>query len=113
MTIWTVPARVVRVIDGDTIVADLDQGWSTWRVNQRIRLLGCDCPEMNTPAGKEAKRFVEICLTDDNGDWLPITVTSHSLDSFGRVLGSVRWPFAGGIVDLTDHLISNGRAVPR
>ncbi len=127
MTAWTVPARVIRVIDGDTIVADLDLGWNTWRLNQRIRLLGCDCPEMPTAAGKAARRFTEEALwnpygSDDAGgnmgSFYPITVESHALDNFGRVLARVRWSTStatgpGAIHDLTDDLIGAGHAVPR
>jgi len=104
MTTWTVPAIVRRVIDGDTIVCDLDQGWDTWRVNQRIRLLDIDCPEMNTAEGRMAKQFT--------ADQLPlgtsVTVISHSLDNFGRVLGQVI--LADGR-DLSGCLIRAGHAV--
>lgn len=103
MNTWTVPAIVRRVIDGDTIVCDLDQGWDTWRVNQRIRLLGVDCPEMNTTEGRMAKQFT--------ADHLPVgtevTVVSHSLDNFGRVLGVV---LLDGGTPLAGMLLAAGHA---
>ena len=34
---WTVPATVVRVIDGDTIIVTLDLGWRVYRNDERIR----------------------------------------------------------------------------
>lgn len=37
-------AKVVRVIDGDTVVLHIDQGFYSW-TEQRIRVDGVDCPE--------------------------------------------------------------------
>lgn len=42
-------ATYVRTIDGDTIVVDLDLGFSTWIRNASLRLLGVDTPELNSP----------------------------------------------------------------
>ena len=43
--VWLVHAVIVRVIDGDTVVANLDLGWHTWRHDEHIRLNGIDAPE--------------------------------------------------------------------
>jgi endonuclease YncB( thermonuclease family) len=112
MTVWTVPAQIVRVIDADTLVVNLDQGWRTWRLNERVRLLGCNAPELSTPAGREAKQFAERLLCDENGDYRPITVVSHSLDKYGRVLGSVHWSGVSFPYDLASELLTAGHAVP-
>jgi len=93
MSTWTVPGRVTRVIDGDTLVADLDLGWGVWRVGTHIRLAGINCPEMSVPAGQDARQYV----IDRLHPWGPaveaagITVVSHSLDKYGRVLADVYW----------------------
>jgi endonuclease YncB( thermonuclease family) len=122
MTVWNVPARVTRVIDGDTVVADLDLGWSTWRLGQRVRLLGCDAPEMNTAEGKAARGFVQQILWDAYGVdregvlgmFYPIRIASHSIDNFGRVLAYVGWTDRSNTVhDLTKMLLDAGHAVPR
>lgn len=83
--IWNVPGYVVRVVDGDTIVADLDLGWKMWKKDQHIRLLGINAPEMNLAEGKEAKAYLQAFLSPNDR----IIVASHSIDSFGRVLGDV------------------------
>jgi endonuclease YncB( thermonuclease family) len=41
--------RIVRVIDGDTIVVDIDYGHDLWRLNQILRLRGIDAAETNDP----------------------------------------------------------------
>jgi endonuclease YncB( thermonuclease family) len=46
-------AEIVRVIDGDTVVADVDLGFGTWRRGERLRLAGLDAPE---PRGEERAR---------------------------------------------------------
>ena len=41
--------RIVRVIDGDTIVVDIDLGYGLWQVGQPLRLRGIDAAEINDP----------------------------------------------------------------
>ena len=85
MTTWSVPARVVRVVDGDTVVLDLDLGWRIWRLGERCRLAGINCPELSTLEGAKARAFV----SDLVGVGRMVTFTSHSLDKYGRPLGHV------------------------
>jgi len=41
-------AKVINVIDGDTIVVDIDLGFNVVLSNQSVRLLGVDTPESRT-----------------------------------------------------------------
>jgi len=41
--------RIVRVIDGDTIVVDIDLGYGLWQVGEPLRLRGIDAAEANDP----------------------------------------------------------------
>lgn len=45
----TYHAKLVRVIDGDTIVVDLDLGRSTWIHDDILRLAHINAPEMRGP----------------------------------------------------------------
>ena len=82
---WQVWGTVLRWIDGDTMVADLDLGWETWRHGARVRLLGIDAPESRQPGGSEATvRARVLCPVGS-----VVRVESWRLDSFGRVLGSI------------------------
>jgi endonuclease YncB( thermonuclease family) len=41
--------RIVRIIDGDTIIVDIDLGRGLWQVGQALRLRGIDAAETNDP----------------------------------------------------------------
>ncbi len=63
---YTYPARVESVIDGDTIWAVIDCGFDTF-VREKLRFHKIDTPELGTPEGEKARRYVErvlkaICL---------------------------------------------------
>lgn len=88
---WRVRAKVGRIIDGDTFVLDeLDLGWGTYRreisgAHCRVRLLNYDSPERSEPRYAEATNLLAAILPPGTLIWL----TSHSLDSFGRILATV------------------------
>jgi micrococcal nuclease len=87
-TTWTVPARILRVIDGDTIECDLDLGWHiTYRA--KVRIAGINAPEMSVPAGAEARAYLIHLLGWRTGTEPVVTITSRSLDKYGRVLADV------------------------
>ena len=54
---YTYFARVISVIDGDTIWVDIDCGFRVW-CRQKLRLRGIDAPELPTNEGIRAKSFV-------------------------------------------------------
>ena len=41
--------RIVRIIDGDTVVVDIDLGYGLWQRDQSLRLRGIDAAEANDP----------------------------------------------------------------
>jgi endonuclease YncB( thermonuclease family) len=92
MTTWTVPARVTRVVDGDTLVADLDLGWGIWHIGAKVRLAGVNCPEMGTPQGRAAREFVLDLLRAPWPSGVPVTIESKALDKYGRTLAEVTLP---------------------
>ena len=53
---WTYRAKVVRVIDGDTVDVDIDLGFGIWQKNERVRIMGIDTPESRT-RNKIEKKF--------------------------------------------------------
>lgn len=48
-------AIVKRVIDGDTIVCDIDMDLRSWLADYHVRLVGCNAAEVSTEAGKAAR----------------------------------------------------------
>lgn len=51
--LYTYKAKCVSVYDGDSITLDIDLGFNHWMLNQKIRLLGIDTPEIRGPERPE------------------------------------------------------------
>lgn len=105
-------AEVIRVIDGDTIVANVDLGCSVW-VKKTIRLFGIDTPETRTrdlnekALGLAAKeRLVEVI---ENADYT-IIVKSHGIGKFGRMLGTIYVVDESGKLNVNQALLIEGHA---
>jgi micrococcal nuclease len=96
--------KIVRVIDGDSIILDIDLGFGLWIHGESIRLFGVDCPECRSrdpeekAAGLAAKDFVKGLL-HDGGTY---TLTTKEKGKFGRYLG---------VIQLTDKTSVNGALV--
>lgn len=115
--VWSVPATVLRVVDGDTLILLCDLGWHI-SYEARCRLIGVNAPEMDTDAGRAAKHWV----IDKLGFGGPESVTgwtvevlfiSHKLDKYGRPLGQVMVTSQqGDTYDLGLELLNAGHAVP-
>lgn len=58
---WTVPAQVVRVIDGDTVIVVADLGWRV-KIETAVRVDGMDAPEKSTEPGRAAAEFARGLL---------------------------------------------------
>ena len=82
--LYTFRARLLRVVDGDTLLVAIDQGFGVW-TQQRLRLRGIDAPEKNTLAGKKAKFYVEQCLKGLEF----IIVKTCKTDKYDRYLADV------------------------
>jgi len=85
-------AKLIRVIDGDTVDAMIDLGFDTW-VKKRIRFAGLDAPETRTRNKEEkkkgllAKARVVSVLAANKDEFLLI---SHGVGKYGRCLGELR-----------------------
>jgi endonuclease YncB( thermonuclease family) len=101
-------AKLIRVIDGDTIDASIDLGFDVW-VRKRIRLHGIDAPESRTRDLEEKKRgiasteFLRTLMEANNGDFI---VRSEGVGKYGRCLGVII--IAGD--NINDKLIKEGHA---
>ena len=45
---WTYRAKVIKVVDGDTVDVDIDLGFGISQKNERVRIMGIDTPESRT-----------------------------------------------------------------
>ena len=84
-------AKLIRIIDGDTIVALIDLGFEI-ATRKKIRLYGINAPETRTLLEKEkaagilAKQRLEELLGASNGEF---ELISHGWGKFGRCLGEI------------------------
>jgi endonuclease YncB( thermonuclease family) len=58
---YTYEATIDRVIDGDTLHVVIEVGFGI-KVYDKLRLRGIDTPELGTPEGERAKKFVAALL---------------------------------------------------
>jgi endonuclease YncB( thermonuclease family) len=82
---------MLKHVDGDTSVVDIDQGMDVWSRNQYVRYAGINAPEVHGPSkpeGDAAKAYLETLITVGQELWLA-TLEYHETEKFGRVLAVV------------------------
>lgn len=88
------PCWVHRIVDGDTLVVDIDLGFNI-TTRQYVRVAGINAPEINSVAGRAAKSAVDSWLREaTNMDfnvppWPYVLVSSPHKDKYGRRLGDI------------------------
>ncbi len=73
-----VEVKVVKVVDGDTIVAEFEDG-----SQEKIRLIGVDAPELDEEGYEEATKYTKNMLYGKTV-WLESDVEDR--DKYGRLL---------------------------
>jgi len=71
--------KIKRVIDGDTIVADIDLGMNVIRINEHIRLYGINTPETRTKDLEEKTKGIaaKLWLTTRVEDRNDVVIRTH------------------------------------
>ncbi len=123
--LFTYHVEVGRVVDGDTLWIKIYLRPRQW-IRQKLRLRGLDCPELGTPAGKAAKRFVDGLVAKTRS----IVIHTTKPDKYDRYLADVflalsaempelaaagpgatsATPGEDGLVFLNNLLLENGHA---
>ena len=108
---------LTKVIDGDTIDAEIDLGFDI-KVKKRIRFMGMNAPESRTKdldekkkglaAKDRVKQLLEGCKN--------IQLKSHGVGKFGRCLGELHIDIVDGqesvtMISVNELLIKEGHAV--
>jgi len=102
--------QVLRVVDGDTIDADIDLGFDI-SLTKRVRLSGVDTPESRTTdlkekaLGLEVKEWLKKKL-DGKKNILIKTELPDSTEKYGRILGRL---YVDDVC-LNDRMIAEGYA---
>jgi endonuclease YncB( thermonuclease family) len=81
-------AKVDRVVDGDTLLLQIDLGFQVLK-EQRVRLAGIDAPSLDEPNGKEAAKFVRAKLAKVDF----VMIKTSKIDLYGRYVGYVFYSF--------------------
>lgn len=102
-------ARVIHVVDGDTLDLDVSLGFHV-QIKGRFRLLGLNTPESFGPdacdAGRAAKAWVQETLPE--GTEVIVQTRRDAGDKYGRYLAVV---LLNG-QSVNDALVSAGHAKP-
>tara|TARA_Y100000034_G_C6802447_1_gene360042 strand:- start:334 stop:702 length:369 start_codon:yes stop_codon:yes gene_type:complete len=108
--------QLVRVVDGDTVDAEINLGFDV-KIKKRIRFMGINAPESRTrdleekARGLAAKDRVKQLLNGCKN----ITLKSHGIGKFGRCLGEIFLDVVDGsekmtLESLNELLIKEGHA---
>lgn len=88
-------ATIMRVVDGDTVHADVDLGFDI-RVRMKFRLTGINAPELNTDAGKMARaHLIDLLGMPPEGMGQPVMLVRTEKDrqeKYGRYLATLLLP---------------------
>lgn len=105
--LFTYRVTVRRVVDGDTLQVSV--ALPLYEMDEKLRLRGLDCPELDTPEGKAAKRRAEELIATAR----EVIITTSKVDKYDRYLADVHllqpdgeWLF------LNNTLLREGHAVP-
>jgi len=112
---YTYKAKLIRVVDGDTIDAEIDLGFGVF-MRQRVRLYGINTPESRTKdlqekeLGLAAKARLSEVLSKD----FIIETILNKRGKFGRVLGVIHAYHADAedTFNVNDLLVEEGHAKP-
>lgn len=96
-------AKVLRVVDADTIDVEIDLGFDIWH-KTRLRLAHVDAFEQSTEQGKKATLYVREALSSQP----TFEITTYKPDKYGRYLAEI---FIKGN-SLNKNLVDIGLAVP-
>ncbi|MCQ0987562.1 thermonuclease family protein [Jiella marina] len=101
-------AIIKRVYDGDTVWADIDLGFHTWRHDESLRLYGIDTPEVRGEERPEGLKARDALRKRIDGKELIICTIKDEQGKFGRFL-AILWD---GEENLNEWLLKEGYAEP-
>lgn len=116
-------AKILRVVDGDTVDVDIDLGFGISLNKERVRMMGIDTPESRTrdltekAFGLAAKERLKELLPIGSTVCLRTEIDKSGEDAkgkFGRILGDfhVYYDIKDAEIGCTQILIEEGHGVP-
>ena len=109
---YTYKAKLVRVIDGNTVDAEIDLGFGVL-MKQRVRLYGIDTPDSRSKDADEKERgfAAKQRLTEILGKEFIIETILNKRGKFGRILGILHIENDNTKINVNEQMVSEGHAV--
>lgn len=106
-------ATLVRVLDGDSVIFDIDLGFDMALIRQNVRLSNVSAPELRSPdpevrakAREAMTRLIQLLATQPRGQKYVInTQYKREREKYGRILAEVM--LADG-TNVNETLIAEG-----
>ena len=102
-------AIVTRVVDGDTVIVDIDLGFGVWLKEQSVRLAKINTPEIKGSArieGIAAKDFLSKLILNK---WVQIR-TEKGHEKYGRWLATILLEEDKNLIDINSKMVQEGHA---
>lgn len=106
--------KVKKIIDGDTVVVDIDLGFNCWLRSQYVRLDGIDAPEVKSrdetikAAGQLTKAKLSQLIEEAKAVILKSSDYEADQDKYGRILGVL---YSSTGLNMNEYLVNNSYAV--
>lgn len=109
---YTYKAKLIRVVDGDTIDAEIDLGFDTI-VRKRIRLYGINTPDTKTKdlSEKDKGLAAKQRLTELLSNEFVVETILNKRGKYGRVLGVVYAMDNKTKININETLVAEGHAI--
>lgn len=106
-------ADIIKVYDGDTVTADIDLGFHTWRRNEKLRLFGIDAPEVRgeeKPSGYLSRDWLRSQVLNKRIIINTIKYKGHTRGKYGRYLARLFIRTGDSCLSINDELVNQGLA---
>ena len=107
---YTYKANIIRVVDGDTVIVDIDLGFGVWLRGQTIRLAKINAPELrgaSLEAGRDSKTYLSKLVLDKR---VMIRTEKDRKEKYGRWLGIILLEDDKNLIDINHKMVSEGYA---
>lgn len=108
---YTYRAAIIDVIDGDTVVADIDLGFGVWLRKQHIRLAKINSPELKgatLKAAQDSRDFLKKLILNKT---VTVQTEKDTKEKYGRWLATILLEEDKSLVDINHKMVLEGYAV--
>ena len=87
--IYAYKAEITKVYDGDTVTANIDLGFRTWRRGEKLRLWGIDAPEVRGESRPEGLKSRDALRERVLGKSVIVCTIKDKTGKYGRYLAEI------------------------